>query len=99
MIADKLGRNRGKLLLQMQRELLLAELVHQLLLLLHKNNLAAMDDTDAVGNQLGFLDVMGGENNRDAGGAKLAHHFPHVLAQLDVNSGGGLIEEENGRLV
>ncbi len=62
-------------------------------------NLALADDADAVGHFLGFLDVMGGQDNGDAGLAQRAHHRPHVAAQLDVDAGGRLVEEEDARLM
>ena len=30
---------------------------------------------------------------------QIAHDLPHVLAQFDIDAGGGLIQEENLRLV
>ena len=53
----------------------------------------------AVGHLLGFLDVVGGQDDGHAGGAQRAHHLPHVLAQLDVDAGGRLVEEQDLRLV
>ena len=78
-----------------QHELLLAELAHQLGLLLDEDQLALGDDADAVGHLLGFLDVVRGQDDGDAGGAQLAHHLPHVLAQFDVDAGGRLVEEQD----
>ena len=59
-------RDRVEALLQMQRELLLAELAHQRGLLLDQDQLAAVDHADAVGHLLGFFDVMRGEDDGDA---------------------------------
>jgi hypothetical protein len=56
--------------LQMQRQLLLAELLHQLGLVLDQDDLALVDDADAVGHLLGFLDVVRGQDDGDAGGAQ-----------------------------
>ena len=95
---QRLG-DRVERLRQLQRELLLAELAHQLGLLLDQDELALVDDADAVGHLLGFLDVVRGEDDGDAGGAQRAHHLPHVLAQLDVDAGGRLVEEQDARLV
>ena len=93
------GRHGIQPLLQMQDQLLLAELAHQLGLVLDQNDLAFVDDADAVGHLLGFLDVMRGQDDGDAGGAQIAHHLPHVLAQFDVDAGGRLVEEQDLRLV
>ena len=85
--------------MQLQRELLLAELLHQLGLALDQDDLALVDDADAVGHLLGFFDVVRGQDDGDAGGAQRTHHVPHVLAQLDVDAGGRLVEEQHLRLV
>ena len=97
--AASVGRHRVELLLQMQDQLLLAELAHQLGLVLDQDDLAFVDHADAVGHVLGFLDVMRGQDDGDAGGAQVAHHLPHVLAQFDVDAGGRLVEEQHLRLV
>ena len=83
----------------MMSSVLLAHLGHQRLLLVDRDQLAAADDADAVGHLLGFLDVMGGEDDRRAVGAKLAHQVPHVAAKLDVDAGGRLVEEQDVGLV
>ncbi len=83
----------------MQFELLSAELLHQLGLLLDQHDLAVVDDTDAVGHLLGFLDVMRGEDDSDAGVAQPAHDLPHRLAQFDVDARRRLIEKQDLRLV
>ena len=83
----------------MQDQLLLAELAHQLGLVLDQDDLALVDHADAVGHFLGFLDVVRGEDDGHAGGAQIAHHLPHVLAQFDVDAGGRLVEEQDLRLV
>jgi hypothetical protein len=57
------GRHR---LGEVQRQLLLAELLHQLRLLLHQDQFAFSDDADAVRHLLRFLDIMSGEDDRDA---------------------------------
>ena len=83
----------------MQAQLLLAELFHQRGLVIHHHQLALVDHADAVGHLLGLLDVMGGENDGDAIGAQAPHHLPHVAAQLHIHPGGGLIQEQDARLV
>ena len=92
-------RDRVDRLLQLDRQLLLAELAHQFGLVLDQHDLAFRDHADAVGHVFGFLDVMRGQDDGDAGGAQIAHHLPHVLAQRDVDAGGRLVQEQNARLV
>ena len=99
VVGRKLRRNGIELLLQLELELLLAELVHQRGLVLDQDHLALVDDADPVGHQLGLFDVMRGQDDGDAGGAERAHHLPHVLAQFDVDAGGRLVQEQNLRLV
>ncbi len=53
-------------ILQVQGQLLLAELMHQGGLILDQDQLATADDTDAVGHFLGFLDVMRGQDDGHA---------------------------------
>src|SRR5688500_7390372 len=60
------GRNARHRLEEVQRELLLAELPHEDGFLLHHDQLALVDDADAVGHLLGLVDVMRGENDGDA---------------------------------
>ena len=83
----------------MQLEPLLAELLHQAGLVLDQDDLALVDDADAVGHLLGLFDVMRGQDDGDAFGLQRPHHFPHALAQFDVDAGGGLVEEQHLRLV
>ena len=83
----------------MQLQLLLAELLHQVGLVLDQDDLALVDDADAVGHLLGLLDVVRGQDDGDAGGAQRAHHLPHVLAQFDVDARGRLVEKQDLRLV
>ncbi len=54
--------------LQVQGQLLLAELLHQRGLLLDQDQLALVDHADAVGHLLGLLDVVGGQDDGDAAG-------------------------------
>ena len=79
---------------QVQAQFLAAQLAHQLRLVFHQYQLAAIDDADAVGHLLGFLDVMRGQDDGDAAGAQLTHHLPHVAAQFHVDAGRGFVEEQ-----
>ncbi len=99
IVGGERGRDRIESLAQFERQLLLAELAHQLGLVLDQDDLAVVDDADPVGHVLGFLDVMRGEDDGDAGGAQFAHQLPHVLAQFDVDAGGRLVEKQDLRLV
>ena len=48
---------------------------------------------------LGLFEIMGGEDDGDARGLQRAHDLPHVFAQFDIDSGGGLVEHDHRRLV
>src|SRR3954463_10267383 len=54
----ELLRDGGKWCLQLERQLPLAELLHEGVLLLDEDELSAADDADPVGHLLGFLDVV-----------------------------------------
>jgi hypothetical protein len=84
---------------KVDRHLLLPEAVHQPGLLLDQQDAALVDDGDAVRHRLGFLDVVGREDDRGPGFLQGADRLPHVLAQLDIDTGGGLVEEQHLRLV
>ena len=85
--------------MQLKDQLLLAELVHQLVLVLDQDQLALVDDADPVGHVLRFVDVMRGEDDRHARVAQRPHHLPHVLAQRHIDARGWLIEKQHSRLV
>ena len=93
------GGDRGHRLLEVQRELLLAELAHQRRLFLDHDQLALVHDADAVGHLLGLVDVVRGQDDGDAALAQAPHQRPHVAAQLDVDPGGRLVEEQDLGLV
>ncbi len=42
---------------------------------------------------------MGGQHDGDAAGVQLLHPLPKLAAQLDVDAGGGLVEDQHRRLV
>ena len=79
--------------------MLFAELAHQFGLVFDQDDLAVIDDADAVGHFFGFFDVVGGENDGDPGCAQRAHQLPHLLAQFDIDARGRLVEKQNLRLV
>jgi hypothetical protein len=51
---------------QVQRQFLLAELLHQPGFLFDQDHLAAEDHADAVGHFFGFFDVVRGQDDRRA---------------------------------
>ncbi len=83
----------------MQRQLLLAELAHELGLVFDKNDFPLMHHADAISHLFGFIDIMRGQDDRDAVRAERAHDVPHVLAQLDVDAGRRFVQKEDLRLV
>jgi hypothetical protein len=54
----------------------------------------SLDDTDPVRHLLRFLDVVRSQDDGDTGCAQFAYYIPHVLAEFDVDTGGGLVEEQ-----
>src|SRR5207244_2939436 len=58
-------------------------------------DLAVVDDGDAVAELVGLLHIVGGEDDGDAFAAEVADGVPHGDAALGVEAGGGLVEEEN----
>ena len=85
--------------MQLQRQLLAAKLAHELVLVLHQDDLALVDHTDAIGHFLRLVDVVRGEDDGHAGFAQLPHHPPHDLAELHVDPGGRFVEKQYLRLV
>ena len=99
LVARQRGGNALQRLVQLQRQLLAAELAHQLDLVLDEDDLALADHADAVGHLLGLVDVVRGQDDRHAAVAQRAHQLPHVAPQLDVDAGRRLVEEQDSRLV
>ena len=61
---------------------------------------AAVDDPDAVGEHVGLLEVLGGEEDGHAAvGREPLHLLPQRAAALHVEAGGGLVEEQDARPV
>ena len=54
-----------------------------------------VDDDDAVGELVGLVEVLGGEQQRDAVGDELADDLPHPHPAGRVEAGGRLVEEEH----
>ncbi|MNV78759.1 hypothetical protein D3C71_1722710 [compost metagenome] len=55
---------------------------------------ALFDDHHALGQRFGFFQVMGGEQDTAPLGRQLPDRLPELLARLDVQTGGRLIEEQ-----
>ena len=56
---------------------------------------AVVDHRDRVGERVGLLQVLGGEQHRRAVGDQRADHVPHVLALGRVEPGGRLVQEDH----
>ena len=71
------------------------ELVHQLGLFLDHDQFTFMNDADAIGHFLGFVDIVRRQNNCDAVFTELLHQRPHIAAQFHIHAGGRLVEKQN----
>ena len=65
----------------------------------HATTCAVVDDGDDVAELLGLLQVVGGEQDGDALAVEAHHIVPELAAQLDVDAGGGLVEDQHRRVV
>ena len=63
------------------------------------DDLAAVDDADVVGELVGLLQVLGGEEDRGALVVERPHLLPDRLAADRVEAGGRLVEEEHAGFV
>jgi len=54
-----------------------------------------VEDGDAVGEGVGFLEVLGGEEDGHPVGDEVADDLPHGAAAAGVEPGGGLVEEDH----
>jgi len=59
---------------------------------------AVVDHGDAVGELVGLIQVLGGEQHCGAAGEQLADHHPDLDAASRVQAGGGLVQEQHARL-
>ncbi len=58
---------------------------------------AVVQERDPVGQRVGFLQVLRGQEDGDAAGHQVADASPHVPAAARVQCGGGLVEEDHLR--
>src|SRR5690606_31620135 len=96
---SELRRDSIERMLQVQGELLAAEFLHERLLVLDENDLALVDDADAVRHLLGFFDVVCRKNDRVPDFSKRPNHLPHIAPQLHVDPSSRLVENQNLWLV
>ena len=61
-------------------------------------DLAVVEHGDAVGEFVGLVQVLRGEEDGDAVGDELADDLPHVVAGARVEAGGRLVEEDDPRV-
>ena len=92
-------RYRLEPFLQVKRQLFLAELAHELGLVLDQNDFPLVHHPDAVGHLFGFVNVMGRQDDGYTFSTQCAHDVPHVLAQLDVDARRRFVEKKDLRLV
>jgi hypothetical protein len=63
------------------------------------DDLAAVDDADAVGEHVGLLEVLGREEDGHAVAGQAADLVPQRGTALRVQARGGLVEEQQARAV
>ena len=56
-----------------------------------------VDDRDPLGQLVGLLQVLGGEQHGGAGAHQRPHDVPHLVAAARVEARGGFVEEEQSR--
>ena len=59
---------------------------------------ALVDDREIAAEALGFFEIMRGEDDGGAGGVDLLQRLPHAAADLDVDAGGGLVQDQQPRV-
>jgi DNA-binding SARP family transcriptional activator len=62
-----------------------------------RDDRAVVDDRDLAGQQVGFLQVLGGQQDGDPGRGQAAHHLPHLVAAAQVEPGRRLVQVEHSR--
>ncbi len=81
--------------LDRELEHLAADLVLQLVGRALGDDLAYVDHRDLIGELIGLLEVLRGEQDRRAVGLQLAHERPHVDPAARVEPAGRLVEEQD----
>lgn len=89
---------RRQLTIDIEQEAFHVELGQQLAHRALGDDLAVVDDGQVAAQVLGLFQVVGGQDDRGAGGIDLLEHAPHVAADLDVHTGGGLVQDQQPRL-
>ena len=56
---------------------------------------AAVKDRDPVGKLVGLVQILGGQEDRDAAGDQVADAVPHRAAAARIQAGRGLVEEDH----
>jgi hypothetical protein len=59
---------------------------------------AVVEHGDPVGELVGLLQVLGGEEDRDAAGDEIADDRPHRVAAAGIQAGRRLVEEDQPRI-
>src|SRR5690606_41102577 len=87
----------GQLAVDVQHEAFHVEPCQQRLHRATGDDLAVVDDRQVAAQGLGFLEVVGGEDDGRAGLVDAAQGAPHVAADLDVDPRGGFVEDQQAR--
>ena len=65
-----------------------------------RDQVAVIDNGDAVAELVGLFHVVGGEEHGEvAGAAQVVEHLPHGDARDRIEAGGGLVEKEDAGIV
>ena len=59
---------------------------------------AVVEEGDPVSQPVGLLEVLGGEEDRHAGGDQAANDLPHGAARARIEASGGLVQENDTRV-
>ena len=62
-----------------------------------RDDVAMIDDGDAIAEALGFFHVMRGVDDRSALAAQFLDHFENTVARLRIDAHGGLVEQHHAR--
>ena len=90
-------RQLGNIAVQRQHDDFLARHLDQLAGGLVGDQLAVVDDGDALAQLFRLLEVMGGEHHRHPGGVHFLDQLPQLAAQFDIDAGSRLVEHQHRR--